>query len=176
MRCKFLQSRPQRGFTLLEVLVTIIVIAIAATAIMGVFTGTIRSSANPLIQQQAVAIAEAYMEEILLKQFCHDAPQPMTVLPPPFLPPCTGESGGAEEGARADFNDVQDYDGLTGPAADQNGNGITGLENYTVSVSVNAANFGTAILQGSGNAMRVDVTVSHAAIDDIQLSGFRANY
>ena len=44
-------------------------LSIAATSIMSVFTSTVRTSANPMIQLQALSIAEAYMEEILLKDF-----------------------------------------------------------------------------------------------------------
>ena len=85
-----------KGFTLLEVLVTIIVIGVAATALMGVFTSTVATSANPMIQQQAIAIAEAYQEEIQLKSFSD---------------PTQIETGGDEAGeSRANYDDVQDYD------------------------------------------------------------------
>jgi len=76
------------GFTLIEVIVTIVVLSIAATAIMSVFTSTIRTSADPMIQQQALSIAEAYMEEIQLKP--------------------VSDPGGS--GSR---NDVLDYNGIS---------------------------------------------------------------
>ena len=146
------------GFTLLEVLVTVVVIAIAATAILSVFSSTIRRSADPLIQQQAIAIAEAYIEEIQSKAFSD---------------PDQVETGGAEPGeSRANFDDVQDYDGISGAAVeDQSAGGtVTGLEGYDVSVSVNAAT-----LAGQG-VMRIQVSVDHAAIAPIVLAVYRANY
>ena len=84
------------GFTLIEVIVTIVVLSVAATAIMSMFTNTIRTSADPMIQQQALSIAEAYMEEILLK---------------PFSDP----GGGVGETARDEFDDVSDYSTLRMP-------------------------------------------------------------
>ena len=49
--------RRQSAFTLIEIIVTIIVIGISATALLSVFTNMIRGSADPLIQQQATSIA-----------------------------------------------------------------------------------------------------------------------
>ncbi len=178
MCCNRQQVCSELGFTLLEVLVTIVVVGIAAAAILGVFTSTVSRSADPLIQQQAIAVAEAYLEEIQLKQFCHDSPPPMNAPPPQILPTCPSETGSAEGAeTRAVFNDVQDYNdpSVDGVPADQNGVAIAGLANYQVTVTVAAAELGS-INQSSGNALRIDVTVNHPAIDPITLSGFRTNY
>ncbi len=151
-----------RAFTLLEVLVTIVVLAIAATAIINVFVSTVRSSADPLIQQQAIAIANAYLEEIEGQHFA-DPVQP--------------ETGGAEAGeTRATYDDVQDYHGLSDAGAkSQSGFAITGLGDFQVDVSIAAATL-AGITAASGNALRIDVTVSHAAIAPILISGYRVNY
>lgn len=158
-------NNPQKenGFTLIEVLITIVVISIAATAIMGVYISTVSTSADPLIQQQAVSIAQAYMEEI---QGQH------------FADPVVAETGGAEVGeTRANYNDVQDYadPSVDGVITDQNNVAIAGLAGYSIAVDVSAASL-DSITQLSGNAMRIDITVMHAAIDPIRLSGFRVNH
>ncbi len=144
----------QSAFTLIEIITTIVIIAVAATAIMSVFTSTIKTSADPMIQQQAVSIAEAYMEEILLK---------------PFSDP---DGVGGE--TRSGYDDVFDYDLLTdNGATDQNGNGIASLTDYTVTVSVT-----TSALNGiaAANAALVTVTVSHTVLDPIVLHGYRTSY
>jgi len=141
------------GFTLVEIIVTIVVLAVAATAILGVFSSTVRSSANPMIQQQAVSIAEAYMEEILLKPF--DDPD--------------GVDG---ETTRITFDDVDDYDGLLPTdVADQNGVAIPGLAAYTVTVVVSGVT-----LNGTAPALQVVVTVNHNVLGSIVLQGYRTNY
>lgn len=155
-----------RGFSLLEILVTIIVLAIAASSIMGVYINVVQKSADPLIQQQAIAIAEAYLEEINLKQFCEDPPA------------CAAESG-SSEGAetRSVFNDVQDYNALVDSVVrDQNNNAIGTLSSYSVQVSVNGQSLSGGATIAASDAMRIDVTVDHPAIDPISLSGFRTNY
>lgn len=155
----FRKMPSNQGFTLLEILVTIVVLAIAATTIMGVFISTTSQSASPVIQQQAIAIAEAYMEEIRLQQFAD---------------PTDPETGGAEEGSRANYDDIQDYNGtVNGAVSDQNGVAIPELSGYSITVSVTGTAFSGI---SSANAMLIDIAVDHAAIDPIQLSSFRVNY
>jgi len=144
----------QAGFTLIEIIVTIVVLSIAATAILSIFTNTIRTSADPMIQQQALSIAEAYMEEIQLK---------------PFSDP----GGGVGETARAAFDDVSDYGTLNNAAIeDQNGSPIADLSSYTVSVTVTS----NASLNGITDALLISVSVNHAALDPVVIHGFRTNY
>ena len=149
--------RRQSAFTLIEIIVTIIVIGIAGTALLSVFTNMIRGSADPVIQQQATTIAEAYLEEIMLRAY--DDPQ-------------VAESGSAEAGeTRPTYDDVQDYNSLgTMQVRDQNDNPIAALSDYQVTVVVNAAVFNTV------NAMQIDVTVTHPATGSILLSAFRTDY
>jgi MSHA pilin protein MshD len=139
------------GFTLLELITTIVVIAVAAPTLMSIFSTTIQTSADPMFQHQALSIAEAYMEEILLKDFAI-----------------------GPETTRANFDDVRDYNGLTDVGArDQANNLIAGLNDYTISVTVvNDGLNGIA----AADSLRIDLTVSHAMIDDILLSGYRVNY
>lgn len=154
----------QKGFTLLEVLITIVVISIAATAIMSVFTSTASKSVDPVIQLQAIAIAEAYMEEIQLKNFAD---------------PTQLETGGAETGeSRMTYDDVQDYDdpSIDGAVADQNNNAIGSLSDYTVTVSVSGQTLGGTPVIPATDSLRIDITVDHPAIDPISLSGFRTLY
>jgi len=150
----------QSAFTLIEIIVTIVVIGISATALLSVFSSMIRGSADPLIQQQATTIAEAYMEEIMLRAF--EDPQ-------------TAESGVAETGeTRPNYDDVQDYNSLgTNQVRDQNNNPIAALSAYGVTVLVEGDALNTV---PAAAAMRVDVTVTHPAIADILLSGYRTRY
>ncbi|MCP4765357.1 MAG: type II secretion system protein [Gammaproteobacteria bacterium] len=151
--------RRQAAFTLIEILVTLVVIGVAATALLSVFTNMVSGSADPVIQQQATTIAESYMEEILRKPY-----------EDPVVPETGG--GGAEAGeTRASFNDVQDYKDLPDNLVrDQNNNPVAALADYTVTVNVNAA-----VLNGV-NAMQIDVSVSHAVTGTVSLSAFRTSY
>lgn len=146
----------QSGATLVELLVSIVIVAIAASTILGVLAMTTAGSADPMIRHQAAAIAEAYLEEVLLK-------------------PLTDPNGIDGEGARADFDDLDDYDGLSDAGArDQFGNPIAGLDAYNVAVSVTP----TAALAAvpAADAMRVDITVTHTSDVNFVLSGYRTRF
>jgi len=163
MRNNCYKSPHFSGFTLMEILITIVVLSIASTAIMGVYMNTVRSSADPMLQQQAIAIAEAYLEEIQMKSFAD---------------PTEVETGGAEAGeTRSNYDDIQDYDGLSDSGArDQNNTAIAALSAFNIQVTVAGRALSGAGTVTAADSLRIDVTVDHAAIGPILISGFRTNY
>lgn len=151
----------QRGFTLIEMIVLLVVVAVAATALFGVFMQSSAASAHPLLREQAVAIAQGYLEEALLKE---------------FQDPDQAETGTCEEANRSDFDDVPDYNcvnDLNG-ARDMFGVGLAGLDAYNVAVTVTDVNLGSGV--DLAPARRVEVLVTHDAVADLrlQLVGHRA--
>ncbi len=149
-------SCSQRGVTLVELLVSIVIVAIAASTVLGVLSMTTAGSADPMIRHQAAAVAEAYLEEILLK-------------------PLSDPDALDGEAARADFDDIDDYDGLSdGGAHDQFGVPLPGLADYNVAVSV-APSAGLPSVPAA-DTMRVDVVVTHASSVNFTLSGYRTRY
>ena len=150
-------QRCQRGLTLVELIVSMVIISIALGGVLMVMNFTVSHSADPMIQHQAVAIAESYMEEVVLQHY--DNP-----------------IGGYTGTTRNLFDDVTDYNGLIDSGAkDHNGDAITGLENYTVSIVVAVpADFGPA-----GNvvqAREISVWVQRGTEVDLTLTGYRADY
>jgi MSHA pilin protein MshD len=161
--------RHQRGVNLIELLISIVIISIACTGVLLIFAQTVRFSADPMIQTQALTIAEAYLDEILSR---------------PLNDPDGAESTGSEEGSPSNaanrplLDDVQDYNGLSNaPPQAQDGtvadlapvDGQPDLAGYQVDVTVTP---GIAV---NGVTMaRVDVRVRYAPMVDFTLSGFRA--
>jgi MSHA pilin protein MshD len=146
----------QRGVTLVELLVSILIVSIAASAVLGVLAMTTAASADPMIRHQAAAIAEAYLEEVLLK-------------------PLVDPDGVDGEAARADFDDLDDYDGLSDAGAhDQFGNALAGLDAYNVAVNVTPTSALPAI--PVADALRVDIVVSHGSDINFALSGYRTRF
>lgn len=144
-----------KGVTLIELIVAMVVISVALVGVLSVINFTTLHSADPVLRHQSLAIAEAYMEEIALKNYSDP------------------DSDG--EGSRNLYDDVDDYaDLLDNGATDQNGNAISGLENYQVSVSVTAQSFGPVGAQIDGQ--RITVTVIDPAGESLSLSGFRVDY
>ena len=157
--------RDQSGVTLIELVITIVVISIALTGTLIVVQRTIVSSADPMIVRQAVGVAEAYLEEILLKPY-YD--------PDPNSGP--GPCPAPEPNGRPEFNNVCDYDGLDDAGAkDQDENAVADLALYRVRVEVDP-NATLGALSGPADVIRADVRVTHPQGTDVTLSGYKANY
>lgn len=144
--------RRQAGATLIELVISIVIISLSLSAVMMLVANSTRSSADPMVRAQATSIANAYLEEILSQA---------------LLDPGGGDLGTAEPGeTRATFDDVTDYNGLNdnAGAVDQHGTPIAGLQGYNVAVVVNSTTL-------SGNpARRIQVTVSYDGDPDFSLS------
>ncbi|MDE2219722.1 MAG: prepilin-type N-terminal cleavage/methylation domain-containing protein [Gammaproteobacteria bacterium] len=148
--------RIQRGVTLVELIIAITIVAIAATTILGTLANVASRSADAMVQQQAIAIGQAYLDEILQRW----------VVDPNGAPPNTG---------RGSWDLVDQYNGLIDTGArDQYNNPIAALGAYNVSVSVVASSALTGI--GSAAARRIDVTVTRAPNVAVTLSGYRTSY
>lgn len=168
------------GVTLVELILSVVIIGVGLAGIIAVINQNVLSSADPMAQHQAVAIAEAYMEEILAKDFCEpgNTCTPGTPNNPP--PGATCQICGVVE-ARALRNSVCDYNNHAdnnGPGQgprDQN-NSVLGLDNYTVQVAV-AQDAVLGALNGQNcDVLRVDVTVTGPVNTNFTLSGYRTNY
>jgi len=148
--------KPEAGVTLIELVVAITIVAISATTILGVISAVASRSADAMLQQQASAIAQAYLDEILQRW----------VSDPNGTPPDTG---------RGSWDLVDQYNGLVDVGArDQFGQAIAPLAAYTVNVSVSPTTALTGI--ASSDARRVDVTVTRAPNVTVKLTGYRAAY
>jgi len=154
-----MNGRRQRGINLIELLISIVIISIACTGVLLVYAQTVRFSADPMIQTQALAIAEAYLDEILAR-------------------PVADPDGTNAGETRPTFDNVGDYNGLSNnPPQNHDGaavdfapaDGQPDLAGYQVDVTV------TAGVMVNGVAMsQVDVRVRYAPVVDFTLTGYRA--
>jgi MSHA pilin protein MshD len=152
-----MNTRPSRffahGVTLVELIVSIVVIGVALAGVLIVIVRNLSASADPMIWHQSVAIAEAYLEEILAKNYGtpHALPDP-------------GETRGT-------FDDVFDYNFLPDTVVrDQGGTAIGTLSQYRVSVQVSATTLNSA------TAALVQVTVTPPGGNgNVVISGYRTN-
>lgn len=147
----------QHGMTLIELIISIVIIGIAAAALFSAMAAIGGRSADPLLRQQSLGIAEAYLEEILLK---------------PYLDPTSLAVCQAIPADRGLFDDVCDYHGLDDAGARTvSGATIGALNGYRVQVAVQQQNDWNNM-----PALRVDITVTDPAGQSLLLSGFRVCY
>ena len=101
----------QQGFTLIELVMTIVILGLAALVVSSSLTALTHSS-DPMLREQATALAQALMDEILAKKWDENSPNGGN---PPI---CTAES--QNQGARSSLNSSCAHNGsacLTPPCA-----------------------------------------------------------
>ncbi len=151
--CIETRSGRQRGLTLVELIMFIVIVGAGVVGILAVMNQVVRSSADPMIAKQAVAFADAVLEEVLAKAYAD----------PDGVP--------NKEANRSLWDDVTDYDGETiqGTAL-LTGAGTALLTGYSAVVAV-------ADVTVSGTAMRrVTVNATAPGGGSYAVGGYRANY
>lgn len=139
----------ERGATLVELIIALVVIAIAVTAVLGLLSSLTLRSSGAMSATQSASIASAYLEEATSKAYLADGP----------------------EVGRQNFDDVMDYNFTDNGVRDATGTPVPGLGAYTVQVSAAPAALGAV-----PDAIRVDVRVTAPNGRITVLSGFRTNY
>ncbi len=151
--------RRQRGMTLVELVIAIVIVGIAAASLYTAMATITSRSADPMLRQQSLAIAEAYLEEILAEDFLD--PTSHTQCPP-------------RPAARAGYDNVCDYAGLDDAGArGADGTLIAGLQDYRVRVAVTPQAFNGL---SAAAALLVTVTVEAPDGQTLTLSGWRTCY
>lgn len=170
------------GFTLVELVLLIVVVALALNALLAVFTQATRASADPQIQRQALAIAESLLEEVELMPFTWCDPDDAQVETATSastcasLPEALGPEAGETRSGSPSFDNVNDYHGLVlSGITDITGAAVTGLGSYRATVSVAPAALGS-LSAASGNALQITVSVSGPGGAQATLTGYRSRH
>ena len=97
----------QSAFTLIEVIIGIVVGAIALTFLSTLFFANPERSVEPVLQMRAAEFGQAIMDEILAKAY--DETTPVGGVPPCTV--CTPTASFGEDGTetRINYDDVDDY-------------------------------------------------------------------
>ncbi len=168
-------DRHIHGFTLIEIIVSIVVFGVLIALLIVGFAPNIRRGADPLFSMRAVELGQSYLEEILGKRFAENSP--------PGNGRRCGETGGpgacsaigAEEGGHNNFDDVDDYNGLNEmPPINSSGIARTGYDNFRVQVNVVYA--GADIGVNNTDAKRITVTVIDPGGNASLFSAYKANF
>ena len=142
-------ERHQRGFTLIELIIFIVVVSAGLAGILSVMNTVVKSSADPMVRKQAMALADSILEEVLLKSYADP------------------DGTNAGETGRPNWDNVDDFNAKTN--ADFTDLPVE-LASYVIGIAVvdDATTLGLA-------AKKVTVTITHGT-DQISMTGYRANY
>jgi len=157
------------GATLVELVITIVIIDVAIAGVVGAFSLIAGRSADPLNQTRAVALAQLYMDEILSRKYDDNTPVG-------GVPKQSGCTINTEEASRADYDDVDDYNAIA-DAAPENAEGTPLAADYSgfrVSITVECA--GGEVGLAPADAKRVDLTITDPGGQGYSFSVYRANF
>jgi MSHA pilin protein MshD len=191
----------QRGVTLIELILFIIIVGVALGGIITVMNLTTRASADPARRKQALIIAEGLLEEVELAKFSFCDPADPNAGDASTIPNSAAcavaerwgqESPGATNGRP--FDNVNDYvaagrtwtasfDDANGVLTDANGNRLD-VTGYTVKLMItpeslgpDGATDGSVIGDATDNSdvLRISVQVSYDG-QTLMLEGYRTRY
>jgi MSHA pilin protein MshD len=184
----------ERGLSLVELIVFIVIVGVAVAGVLGALNVSTRASADPMIQKQVLAIAEAILEEVQLQPFTFcdpDDPAASTAL---SVTDCAtqetiGVEGGetrygAPVGTPPFFDNVSDYSGFDSntavPAGIRTIDGalIAGLDAYRVTVGVAGQTLSGIGDDANGRpqSLLITVTVTGPGNTTATLHGYRVRY
>ena len=189
------RPRAEHGISLVELIVFIVIVGIAVAGVVGALSMATRASTDPMIQKQALAIAEALLEEVQLQPFTYcdpdDLPNAASAL---SAADCTGGAGGVNDenrlplgpeagetrtSATTPYDNVSDYNGFPNPMVagitDITGAPIPGLELYSATVSVVNQALG-AVPASDSLLITVTVTGPPGTNTTVVLDGYRVRY
>ena len=177
------ECHAQRGMTLIELVVFIVVVSVGLAGVLSVLNATAAKSADPVVRKQSLAIAESLLEEITLMPFTYCDPDDAAAATATSTAGCTvaesmttpgPEAGETRYSTTAPFDNVNDYHGLamTG-IRDLSGTTVAGLESYTATVTVGRGGLGFA---NPDDVALVSVAVTGPGRETVTLSAHRVRY
>lgn len=180
-------SSRQSGLTLFELIFFMVIVSIGLVGILSVMDLTTRHSADPLQRKQALAIAEAILEEVQLLPVAIADP---CLEPAEAGPPCAEQGNVPAAGAKArgslenPFTIVDDYNGLTLSESASSGsiaNAVVIPAGYGVGVTVQTSSLGpiggepNAATDAAARLITVTVTYDQGR-EKMVVQGYRGSY
>ena len=173
----------QSGATLIELVASMVILAIALTLLSTTFFGQPLRSVDPLLQMRAAELGLALVDEVLSKRFDETSP----VGGVPVCTSCTAPGSlGAESGeSRASFDDVDDFNAYCGSifsVTNALGTALATFSNYgmTICVSYDGNYDGSPDSDVNAKLILVDVYPPASSGNGygtaIRFSAYRGNY
>lgn len=200
------KRRRQQGVTIVELVMFIVIVGIAAAGLLHVMDLANRNSTDPIRRKQAMLIAEAYMEEVQQAQFTACDPADahagtaihaaVNLADPSDLTYCADnnkvEGMGPEGGNTRPFDNVNDYAGLNYVE----GNQVRAFAKANVDTDVSdkplGANLGNVQLGSfttmlalrrvalpniaAEDVLEITITVNYGSSESVVLQGYRTRY
>ncbi len=177
MRQPCLTKPRQQGATLVELVMTIVIIGIAIAGVVGAFSLITGRSADPLNQTRAVALAQLYMDEILARSYDESSKVGGGKVDATDFD-CAFLGAESAETTRDDYDDVDDYHAITNAIPeDGGGNPLPGYDNFRISITVSCAGDDISEMSlANSDAKRIDITITDPSNATYLFSAYRGNF
>ena len=177
------ERRRQRGLTLIELIVFIVIVSVGLAGVLTVLNATAAKSADPVVRKQALVIAESLLEEIVLMPFTYCDPDDPAAATATSTAGCATaenmstpapEAGESRYSTTTPYDNANDYHGFEMVGIrDLTGATISGLEAYTARVAVTRGGLG---FTDPDDVALVSVTVTGPGRESVTLSRYRVRY
>ena len=161
------RSKKERGFSLIELVITIVIISIALTALSSSLFTAVGRNADPMWQAKATHLAQAYLDEILAMRYAETSP-----LGGGSIGSCAVDGAEAGEASRSLFDDVDDYDGLTETADFLDTSTSSNYSGYSIVIAVACVG---PTNSASINSKLIVITITVPSQQSLVFSAFRAD-
>jgi MSHA pilin protein MshD len=167
---------------MIETVIFIIVLGVAVSSVAMLFSQNVMYSHEPLIRQKAVALLNAYMDEVVHKRWNENSPvgggcvQTAGSCATGLAAVAIGLDAGEVAGVRSNYDDIDDYNGLNdAPPEDANNVAMPGYAGFSVSVAVTqpASSWNSVPV---ADTRRIQVSVTSTAGETLELTAYRTNF
>ena len=166
----------QTGFSLVELIVTIAIFAVAAAGIFGSMSFALAHQSDSIIRTKEEALARSYFEQISARKYDELTPEGGV----PKCSPCSSDSAFDDGEVRANFDDVDDFDGLDeSPPRSDDGTVMANFPGYRVQVDVRYLLAAEQTLLGFGSsedAKVIEILVQAPGSSVKSFTTLRANF
>ncbi len=179
MKAPISRIRRQSGFSLIETILVIVLLGVVMAGMAAMFINSVSNSHEPDLRQRALAVATAFMDEILHKRWDDNTPSGGGCVNTGTALCSSGPVAagiGNEEVSRPDWDDIDDFDAINNqsPPQDSSGSAMPGYEGFTVAVTVSQPGAWNGV--PAADVKRIDVQVTANNGETISLSAYRVNF
>lgn len=199
-------QRRQRGLSLIELVMFMVIMGVAAVTVLQLLNISTKASADPVRRKQALLLAEAFMEEVQQARFTFCDPSDLNAATAtsavggapddPTKCAATVEAFGPENGESRPYNNVNDYVTAVNTAQQSflsggvlvdagrtpMGGAGTPLTGFTATVKMEPATLGPTGMAVTGDDTPPNMEALHITINvdygngNVTLDGYRTRY
>lgn len=167
------KGQSQRGITLIELVLTIVIVGVAVAGVVGAFSLMTGRSADPLLQSRATALGQLYLDEVIARSYDDSTPVGGGYVDNVDCSPSAGDHDDRDR-----FETINDFHtGANNPQEPFLASSTEDLySGYQVTVEVTCAGDELSDISSNEDAKRIDVTVTDPRQQETVISAYRGNF